>query len=170
MLIFNLASKEKKVSYFIIWRHFFDTFSKSEYKSFPFPTCKIHIRWQKSRESFLRFYVWTTTKCDNKSISLIKMSNKSHSPLRYFFPTCSSILQIWIEKIQFSITQQSPRLVITKSLDSAGKQKGTWVRLKKKCLIKVYFVVKITRAHHVNGLPLQQEVFGRLGCSEGSFL
>ena len=27
------------------------------------------------------FYVWTSTKCDNKSISLIKMSNKSHSLL-----------------------------------------------------------------------------------------
>ena len=99
---------------------FLTLFPKVNIKVFPFLLVK-YIRWQKSRESFLRFYVWTTTKCDNKSISLIKMSNKSHSPLRYFFPTCSSILQIWIEKIQFSITQQSPRLVITKSLDSAGK-------------------------------------------------
>ena len=122
MLILNLASKEKKRKFLI--SSFDDTFltlfPKVNIKVFPFLLVVKYIRWQKSRESFLRFYVWTTTKCDNKSISLIKMSNKSHSPLRYFFPTCSSILQIWIEKIQFSITQ-SPRLVITKSLDSAGK-------------------------------------------------
>ena len=81
----------------------------------------VHVDEKFSLLNTMRFFHFYG-QCDNKSISLIKMSNKSH---KLWLHTCK-------EKIQFSkvLTQLRPE----------KKLKGT----KKMSLIKVYFVVKIT--------------------------